>query len=125
MGLNITFSLEKMDISSQGGKLGVILKGEMKAVLFHKNHEKKEVCYPLSTGFLFLVENSVKKAWMFHLSFVVIDGWLRQRTPESIWVGGSFPLTSWEFFYRNFKNSLWIFLYMLVLDIKSYLLCQY
>ena len=63
-----------MDISSQGGKLGVILKGEMKAVLFHKNHEKKEVCYPLSTGFLFLVENSVKKAWTFHLSFVVIDG---------------------------------------------------
>lgn len=32
-----------MDISSQGGKLGVIPKGEMERVLFHKNHEKKEV----------------------------------------------------------------------------------
>ena len=41
MGLNTTLSLEKMDISSQGGKLGVILKGEMKGVLFHKSHEKK------------------------------------------------------------------------------------
>lgn len=61
MGLNITLSLEKMDISSQGGKSGVIPKGEMERVLFHKNHEKKEVVYPLSTGFLFLEENSVKK----------------------------------------------------------------
>ena len=54
----------------------------MEGVLFHKNHEKKEVFYPLSIGFLFLEENSVKKAWTFRLSFVVIDGWLRQCTPE-------------------------------------------
>ena len=43
MGLNIILSLEKMDISSQGGKLGVIPKGEMERELFHKSHEEKEV----------------------------------------------------------------------------------
>ena len=73
MGLNISLRLVKMDISFQEDKLGAILKGEMERALFHKNHEKKEVFHPLLSRFLFLEENSLKKAWKFHLSSVVID----------------------------------------------------